>query len=129
MENAPPTVITMVSLDNSLLELLRGVRVDLARTTEANTISLARPRARLAWIASQIPPECAEQRRLLDTAAHVAAEIGLGHMGGIHDATRLAAAVAAVNAVIEYFADPRSEESRRMMEEAGRQLGYSGHFA
>ena len=117
----------MVSLDTALLELLRGVHMDLARATDANTTSLARPRARLAWIASLIPPECAQQRRLLDTAAQVAAEIGLGHVGGIHDATRLQAAVAAVSAVVEYFENPRSEEGRRMMDEAGRQLAYSAH--
>lgn len=117
----------MVSLDTALLELLRAVSVDLARATEANTTSLARPRARLAWIASLIPPECAQQRRLLDTAAQVASEIGLGHVGGIHDATRFEATAAAVSAVVEYFANPRSEEGRRMMEEAARQLAYSGH--
>jgi hypothetical protein len=117
----------MASLDTSLLELLRGVRVDLACATDTNTTSLARPRARLAWIASLIPPECAQQRRLLDTAAQVAAEIGLGNVGGIHDDTRLRATVAAVSAVVEYFANPRSEDGSRMMEEAGRQLAYSGH--
>ncbi|MDQ2668272.1 MAG: hypothetical protein M3Z05_20065 [Gemmatimonadota bacterium] len=119
----------MVSLDNSLLELLRGVHVDLTRAVDASTTSLARPRARLAWIASLIPPECVQQRKLLDSAAQVAAEIGLGHVGGIHDATRLEATVAAVNAVVEYFANPRSEEGRRMMEDAVRQLAYSGYVS
>jgi hypothetical protein len=115
----------MISLDNSLLELLRGVRLDLARSNHPTSVTLARPRARLAWIASLVPPECAEQRRLLDSAAQVAAEIGLGS-SVVQDSVRLRAAVGAVSAVVEYFTDPSSEEGRRMMDEAGRQLGASG---
>lgn len=117
----------MGSLDNSLLELLRGVRMDLAHAEGPSTISLARPRARLAWIASLIPAECTQQRLLLDSAAQVAAKIGLGHADIAQDAMRLQAAVGAVSAVVEYFADPSSEEGRRMMDEAGRQLAESSH--
>lgn len=116
----------MVSLDTSLLELLRGVRVDLARTRDPSTASLARPRARLAWIASLIPPECAHQRHLLDMAAQVAAEIGLGDADTAQDTTRLRAAVAAVNAVVESLANPASHEGTRMMDDARQELAGFG---
>ena len=112
----------MATLDTSIIELLRGVRVDLAYATGGTTVSLARPRARLAWIASLIPPECTEQRRLLDMSAQVVAEIGLGKIGGMHDISRLRAAVTAVTAVLEYFANPWSAESSRIMAEAAEEL-------
>ena len=102
----------MSTRDTSILELLRGVRVDLAHAGAGDTVSLARPRARLAWIASLMPPECSEQRRLLDMAAQFAAEIGLDHSGSRRDMHRLQSAVGAVIAVEDYFLNSRSDEAR-----------------
>lgn len=105
--------MSMITRDTSILELLRGVRADLAHASVGDIVSLARPRARLAWIASLMPPECSEQRRLLDMAAQFAAEIGLDHTGSSRDMHRLQSAVGAVSKVEAYFSNPRSDEATR----------------
>ncbi len=109
-------------MDTPILELLRGVRGELSSAGAGSTVSLARPRARLAWIASLMPPECSEQRRLLDMAGQVAAEIGLGQVGGSRDIYRLQSAVGAVSAVVDYFSNPRSDGATRMIDGARRDL-------
>ena len=110
-ERISPTAMPMITRDTSILELLRGVRADLAHASANDIVSLARPRARLAWIASLMPPDCSEQRRLLDMAAQWAAEIGMDHSGISRDMLRLQSAVGAVCAVEAYFLDPRSDEA------------------
>ena len=117
-----PTSPEMLSLDTSIIGLLRGVRVELTCASVGDTLSLARPRARLAWIASLLPPECDDPRRVLDTIAQVGAEIGLGLHRSSRDTIRLKAAVQAVTSVMDHLANPRSSEARRSMEEAERTL-------
>lgn len=103
----------MITRDTSILELLRGVRAELAHASAGDIVSLARPRARLAWIASLMPSECSEQRRLLDMAAQCAAEIGMDHSGISRDMLRLQSAVGAVRAVEAYFSNSRAGEATR----------------
>jgi hypothetical protein len=103
----------MVSIDSSVLESLRAARVELAHASGGDTVSLARPRARLTWIASIIPAECAEQRRLLEMAAQIASEVGLAQ-SPTRDGARLQSAVDAVTAVLNFFANPGASQTTRI---------------
>jgi hypothetical protein len=112
----------MLSFDTSIIGMLQGVRVELTCANAGDALSLARPRARLAWIASLIPPECDEPRRVLEMVAQVGSEIGLGQERDPRDAARLNAVVQAVAAVTDYLENPRATDTIPAMEEAERSL-------
>lgn len=112
----------MTSAEQSLPELLRGVRAELDTATTADTVSLARPRAKLAWIASMLPAQRAEARRLLDLAAEVASAIGLVETEGDDDTRRLNATRGAVGAALEHLADPDDFGKELLIIQAGQQL-------
>ena len=108
----------MLSPDTSIIGLLNGVRVELTSADAGNALSLARPRAMLAWIASLLPPESEEPRRVLDMVAQLGAEIGLGGERDPRDAARLNVAVQAVTAVTDFLANPQSSDGTPAMAEA-----------
>lgn len=109
-------------MNASILGLLRGVRTELLGASAMDTATLARPRARLAWVASLMPAECSDERSMLDMAAQVAAGIGLGRVGAPRDTCRLQAVAEAITAVEEYISNPHPEEARHMMVEARGKL-------
>ena len=111
----------MNSLEESLCELLRGVCDDLDSANARDSATLARPRAKLAWIASLIPSGNGA-RHLLDTASELASAIGLydGQAGA--DVIRLEAARSAVRLVIDCLATGSPAENEVLMERLGRQL-------
>ena len=112
----------MTTADRSILELLRGVRLELECANDMDTVSLARPRAKLAWIASLLPEKRPVPRRLLDLAAEVASEIGLEQRELEPDQRRLMATSAAVSAVVEYLMDPAATSTQGLLADAGQQL-------
>jgi two-component system chemotaxis sensor kinase CheA len=112
----------MTSAEKSLPELLRGVRAELDIATTTDTVSLARPRAKLAWIASMLSPQRAEARRLLDLAAEVASAIGLVETEVEEDTRRLNATRGAVGAALEHLADPDDFGKELLIIQAGQQL-------
>lgn len=112
----------MTTADKSILELLRGVRLELDCANDMDTVSLARPRAKLAWIASLLPEKRPAPRRLLDLAAEVASEIGLDQRELEPDHRRLMATSAAVSAVVEYLMDPADSSTQGLLADAGQQL-------
>ena len=112
----------MTTADKSILELLRGVRLELDGANDMDTVSLARPRAKLAWIASLLPEKRPAPRRLLDLAAEVASEIGLEQQEVEPDQRRLLATSAAVSAVVEYLMDPADSSTQGLLADAGQQL-------
>jgi|GEM_PF-4459099 len=112
----------MLTPDQSILQLLRGVRVELDSVNDLDTVSLARPRAKLAWIASLLSDQRPAPRRLLDLAAEVVSVIGLEESAGDPDHSRLLATSAAVSAVVEYLEDPAATSTQGLVAEAGQQL-------
>jgi hypothetical protein len=112
----------MTTADRSLTELLRGVRRELDSASGMDTVSLARPRAKLAWIASLLPDQRPAPRRLLDLAAEVVSAIGLDDRAIEPDHQSLVATRAAVTAVEEYLRDPAAPSTQGVLAEAGQQL-------
>ncbi|MEP6619839.1 MAG: chemotaxis protein CheW [bacterium] len=112
----------MTSADQSLPELLRGVRAELDAASTRDTVTLARPRAKLAWIASTLPQQRAEARRLLDLAAEAASAIGITLESEDEDQRRLAAVRAAVCAAIEHLTEPEDFGRELLLIQAGQQL-------
>jgi hypothetical protein len=112
----------MLTTDRSILELLHGVRLELDSANDVDTVGLARPRAKLAWIASLISEQRPAPRRLLDLAAEVASAIGLDASAGEPDHHRLVATRAAVSAVVEYLKNPAASHTEGLVAEAGQQL-------
>ncbi len=108
-------------MDQSITSLLRGICSDLdAAATSCDTVSLARPRAKLAWIASLVPASGA--RRLLDTASEVASSIGLDEAQADADAVRLDAARNAVGLAVRCLTHRSTTGDDRLIERAGQQL-------
>ena len=112
----------MISAEQSLPDLLRGVRAELDAVTTSDTVTLARPRAKLAWIASTLPPQRAEARRLLDLAAEAASAIGITLESDDEDLRRLSAVRAAVSAAVEHLTEPDDLGRELLMIQAGQQL-------
>ena len=110
----------MTSMDASIPELLRSVYQELQAASTRDSASLARPRAKLAWIASMVPASSA--RRLLDTASEVASAIGLYETQADADVARLDAARRAVGVVVECLADHPAEDVMPRRNGAGQQL-------
>lgn len=112
----------MISAEQSLPDLLRGVRAELDAATTSDTVTLARPRAKLAWIASTLPPQRADARRLLDLAAEAASAIGITLESDEEDLRRLNAVRAAVCAAVEHLTDPDDFGRELLLIQAGQQL-------
>lgn len=110
----------MTSPQASIPDLLRGVCAELEAASARDSVSLARPRAKLAWIASLVPASCA--RRLLDTASEVTSAIGLNDTQAEADIARLEAARRAVGVVVECLADHPARDLTPRMNRAGQQL-------
>lgn len=110
----------MSTLDNSIPDLLRGVCDDLEAASTHDAVSLARPRAKLAWIASLVP--ASSERRLLDTAAEVASAIGLYEAQADEDITRLDATRQAVGLVVQCLGKGDTPDAQPLMDCAGEQL-------
>lgn len=108
--------------DRSIQELLRGVCLELESARRIDSASLARSRAKLAWIASLLPDQCPAPKRLLDLAAEVASAIGLDERMAGPDRRRLHATSAAASAVLEYLRDPASSSNQGRLADAGQQL-------
>ena len=112
----------MTSAEQSLPDLLRGVRAELDAATPGDTATLARPRAKLAWIASMLPTQRGEARRLLDLAAEAASAIGTTLEGEQEHQRCLNAVRAAVGAAIEHLAAPEDLGGELLLIQAGQQL-------
>lgn len=110
----------MSTIDDSIPELLRGVCDDLDAATTHDAISLARPRAKLAWIASLVP--ASRERRLLDAASEVASSIGLYEAQADADVTRLDATRQAVELVVRCLGSENTPDAQPLLDSAGRQL-------
>lgn len=108
--------------EESIPELLRAVGAELDATTTVSTTSLARARAKLAWIASLVPDQRSEARHLLDFAAEVASEIGLVEAEAEFDIQRFRATRRAVGAAEQFLADPDGVSNRRKLSEMRRTL-------
>jgi hypothetical protein len=106
------------TIDDSIPELLRGVCDDLDAASTHDAVSLARPRAKLAWIASLVP--ASRERRLLDAAAEVASSIGLYEAQADADVTRLDATRQAVELVVRCLGRENTPDAQ--LDSAGRQL-------
>jgi hypothetical protein len=115
-------VTRMTSAEKSLPELLRTVRAELDAATQVDTVSLARPRAKLAWIASLLSARNEDARSVLGFASEVASAIGLVEAEIDADRTRLNATRMAVSAVGEYLDDPDNAGKRVQIVQAGHQL-------
>jgi hypothetical protein len=112
----------MTTTDRSILDLLRGVRLELDSAGDVDTVSLARPRAKLAWIASLIPDQRPAPRQLLNLAAEVASVIGIDDSAVEPDQLRLVATRTAVSAVVEYLEDPAATSNEGVLAAAGQLL-------
>jgi two-component system chemotaxis sensor kinase CheA len=112
----------MTSAEQSLPDLLRGVRADLEVAWTQDSATLARPRAKLAWIASTLPAQRAEARRLLDLAAEAASAIGISLASNDDDLRVLAAVRAAVVAAAEHLSEPDDLGRELLLIQAGQQL-------
>lgn len=100
--------------------MLRGVCADLDAATTCDTASLARPRAKLAWIASLVPDGGA--RRLLDAASEVTSIIGLDEAQADADVVRLDAARNAVGLAVRCLTHRVGTTDDMLIERAGQQL-------
>lgn len=111
----------MNTLEQSLCDLLRGVREELDAANTRDSATLARPRAKLAWIASLIPPGNGA-RRLLDIASELASSIGIYPAQAGADVIRLEAARSAVSLVVDCLSVGSSAENERLMVRLGQKL-------
>lgn len=116
----------MSSMDQSIPILLRGICHELEAATADDTVSLARPRAKLAWIASLVPASGA--RRLLDAAVEATSAIGLYEAQAGADVARLDAARSAVGLAAECIQQGATTGDESSFQQAGqRLLGALGH--